>query len=141
MGMVRVETSQFARAFEQAINGSDPEQFGPLYEDQFLFGGAQGIQVVKKEDLLRMVPMRKTHFAALGLISTEIEAMQEDILDETFSLVAIEWMIRFQKSGQDPVPCVAKSSYVLHFGAGSPKIAMQIDHQDLKERAKALGFG
>jgi hypothetical protein len=141
MSPTRDDLQMFFEAYERATNDSNVNQFGLLYADQFMFGGPHGVQSVKKEDFLRVLPMRKTKFAALGLKCTQVESIEKTVLDERFVMAFVHWKVRFEVAGGQASELIVSASYILNGKQKSAKIILQIDHDDMMDRAKALGLG
>ena len=122
---------QFFLHYERANATSDVPAIGSLYGDTFLFAGPKGVQAVKKEDFLKVVPKMKAHFAALGLGETELRSVEANSLDSKYLLAKVGWRIKFQNpSGSEHVD--ASATYVLMRGQEDAlTIVLQIDHQDL----------
>ena len=58
---------EFFLRYEGANSSSDVTEISALYAETFMFGGPAGVQAVKKEDFLKVVPKRKTYFLSMGL--------------------------------------------------------------------------
>jgi len=58
---------EFFLKYEKANSSSDVSAIGALYADTFMFGGTNGVQAVKREDFLKVVPKMKAHFSSMGL--------------------------------------------------------------------------
>ena len=57
------------------------EQIVACYADVFMFGGPEGVQCVKKEDFLKVLPRRKEFFRSLGLVCSNIHSLEGSTLD------------------------------------------------------------
>src|SRR4051812_37747884 len=67
---------QFFLKYEKANSSSDIYGIGGLYADTFMFGGPNGVQAVKKEDFLKVVPKMKAHFSSMGLSETQLQTVE-----------------------------------------------------------------
>jgi hypothetical protein len=59
---------EFFLQYERANLSSDVSEISALYADTFMFGGPNGVQAVKKEDFLKVLPKRKTYFSSMGYL-------------------------------------------------------------------------
>ena len=132
--------SLFFEDFEQASNSLDIEALRSLYGDVFMFAGPAGSQSVRKDDFLRVLPMRHEFFKTIGLVSSKVTALEETKLEENYYMVKSNWEMRFEKSGSQPILESISATYILFQRSGSLQIVFQLDHQDLTERVKTLGL-
>jgi hypothetical protein len=56
---------EFFLQYERANSSSDISAIGGLYADSFMFGGPHGLQAVKKENFLKILPKMKAHFSSM----------------------------------------------------------------------------
>src|SRR5581483_11536776 len=82
---------EFFLKYEQANFRSDLDGIGSLYADTFMFGGPNGVQAVKKEDFLKVVPKMKAHFSSMGLSGTELQSVEASALDSKYILATVVW--------------------------------------------------
>jgi hypothetical protein len=121
---------EFFLEYERANSSSNPSAIGGLYADTFMFAGPQGVQAVKKEDFLKIVPKMKAIFSSMGLCETRLKTVKANPLDSRYLLATVGWRMKFRNSSTKPVDAVA--TYVLVLGQGNTlSIVFQIDHQDL----------
>jgi hypothetical protein len=130
----------FFQQYEHANNASDFAYLSSQYAEVFSFGGSDGVQTVRNEDFLKVLPKRKAFFASVGLRSSKLVDLEETAAGESYRLVKTRWIMRFEKDPQKPVETETFATYVLFMGGESPRIVFQIDHQDLSKRAKELGL-
>jgi hypothetical protein len=50
---------KFFEAYARATASVDPGFLGSAYAEQFMFASPSGVQAVRREDLLKVVPKRK----------------------------------------------------------------------------------
>jgi hypothetical protein len=124
--------------FERANSSADVSGISELYADTFMFGGPKGVQAVKKEDFLKMVPKMKSYFSSMGLSETRLQPVEANSLDSKYLLVKVGWRMTLQNSsGMRHLDAFA--TYVLERGNGDAlSIVFQIDHQDLANVVKEL---
>jgi ketosteroid isomerase-like protein len=134
------DVKSFFDDFERIISGSDGSAISTLYADPFSFGGADGVQTVALGDFLRALPKRQGFFASIGLKSTRLISVETEQLDPFYSIARAEWLFHYEKEGKAPVDDRGRATYILFKQDGQYKIVMQIDHQDLVQRAKELGL-
>jgi hypothetical protein len=102
-----------------------------LYADTFMFGGPNGVQAVKKEDFLKVIPKMKTHFSSMGLSETQLQAVEANPLDSKYLLAKVVWRMSLWNSSRSKHVDMS-ATYVLVQGNGDAlSIVFQIDHQDL----------
>jgi ketosteroid isomerase-like protein len=127
--------NQLARAFFEQYQGanssSDLRAIASLYADTFLFGGPNGVQAVKKEDFLKVVPRIKAHYASLGLTGTELQSVEASALDSRYLLAKAGWRMTLQNAGGPSTHVDVRATYILQRTGEALSIICQIDHQDL----------
>ena len=122
----------FFSGYEQA--NSSVEEIAACYADAFMFGGPAGVQCVKKEDFLKVIPRRKELFRAQGLLSSKISSVESSRLDRRYTLAKVIWNMCFDRGTSEPILMEIAASYILSQTQEGVQIAFQIDHQDLAER-------
>lgn len=130
----------FFTGYETANATFDVEQIAACYADVFLFGGPAGVQSVKKEDFVKVLPRRKEFFRSRGLVSSKIDSIEASTLDSKYTLVKVIWNMRFDRSGSEPVFSQNAASYIVSRTDDRFQIILQIDHQDLGKRVEELGL-
>jgi len=122
---------EFFLQYERANYSSDIPAIGGLYADTFMFGGPNGVQAVKKEDFLKIVPKMKAHFSSMGISETKLQTVEAKPLDSKYLLAKVAWRMNLSNSVRSKhVDTFA--TYVLVRGQGDTlAIVFQIDHQDL----------
>jgi hypothetical protein len=132
------QIKDFFLRYERANATSDLSEFSVLYADTFMFGGPKGVQAVRKEDFLRVVPKMKSHFSSMGLSETRLESVEANPLDSKYLLVKVGWRMKLQNSSGIR-HLDASATYVLAGGTGDAlSIVFQIDHQDLASVVEEL---
>ena len=111
-----------------------------FYADVFMFGGPQGVQCVKKEDFVRVLPKRKEFFRSVGLVSSQIESLEASNLDSKYVLVKAVWKMRFESRTGLPIDSENSTTYILAGTGDSFQIVVQLDHQDLMKKVQELGL-
>ena len=130
----------FFESFEQASNTLDLELLGSQYSDSFMFASPQGVQPIKKDDFLKVLPKRKGFFKTMGLISSTITALEETRLDENYIMVKAHWNMRFEKKPEQAITDETSATYFLFQQENILQIVFQLDHQDLTKRVQELGL-
>src|SRR5690348_5147673 len=102
---------QFFQQFEQANTSSDLATIGSLYADTFMFGGASGVKVVKKEDFLKVVPRMKAHYASMGLSGTELTTLEANALDSRYIFAKACWRMTLRDRNGDRKQIDAFATY------------------------------
>jgi len=135
-----VSVQAFFEEYERAISSSDASKIAALYADVFLFGGPQGVQCVKKEDFLKVLPRRKEYFSSIGLQGSKVTSVDQVSLDSKYLLAKTGWKMTFSHSTDVNKEIEASASYVLEHKDGRLAIVFQIDHQDLAAKVKESGL-
>ena len=131
---------EFFDAYARAADSVDLAFFESAYAETFMFAGPAGVQAVKRDDFLKVLPRRKAFFASIGLTGTQVSRLDETMLDELHTMVRVEWALRFEKAPRPPIVDQSSATYVLRRNEPSAQIVFQIDHQDLTRRAQELGL-
>jgi ketosteroid isomerase-like protein len=123
---------QFLDEYERANAGSDLAAIGKLYADIFMFGGANGVRAVNKEDFLKVLPGMKAHFAAMGLSETQLRSVEASAISAKYLLAKARWKMTVLDSRGDRKQVDAFATYILErTQVGTLSIVFPIDHQDL----------
>jgi hypothetical protein len=134
------DVKSFFTRYESANAIFDVEQIAACYADVFMFGGPEGLQCVKKEDFLKILPRRKEFFRLQGLVSSNIDSLAASSLDSKYTLVKVVWNMRFDRSTSQPIYNQNTASYILSRANDRFEFVFQIDHQDLTKRVQELGL-
>ena len=134
------EVQLFFTRYEAANAVFDVAQIAACYAEVFLFGGPEGVQCVKKEDLVKVLPRRKEFFRSRGLASSKIDSLEASTMDSKYTLAKVIWNMRFDRSASEPIYSQNAASYILSRVNDSFQIVFQIDHQDLTKRLRELGL-
>ena len=127
----------FFKAYERAIQTEDPDQFGRLYHESFLFGGVQGTRTLQLVEFLRFLPQRAEFAKKLGLTSTRLMTVEALAMDEKYILAKVAWKFKVQRMlGTSEI--MTEASYILMKWNEDFRIVVQLDHHDLMERLKTL---
>ncbi|SRR6266496_107634 len=122
---------EFFLQYERANSSGDVSAIGGLYADIFMFGGPKGVQSVKKDDFLRVIPKMKAHLSSMGLSETQLQTVEANPLDSKYLLAKVVWGMKVRNSSGSK-HLDASATYVLVRGqADALSIILQIDHQDL----------
>lgn len=123
---------QFFQLFERANASSDFGTIGELYADTFMFGGINGVRVVKRDDFVKVVPGMKARLASLGLAGSQLQSVEATAIGTRYILAKIGWrmILRDLKGSLKGIDVFA--TYVLERKEDNTlSILLQIDHQDL----------
>lgn len=137
--MSTITAEEFFRLYEQANRDFDAQLIAKLYADTFLFGNPQGVQAVKKEDFVKVLPRRKEFMKTVGLLSSSVDSVQVSTLDSKYVLVRTVWNMSFRGTTEDEVTRKTSATYVLCNIGESFEIVLQLDHQDLMKIVQDLG--
>ena len=131
---------EFFAAYSRATESVDLAFLGSAYGETFLFAGPGGVQAVKRDDFLKIVPKRKAFFNSVGLATSEVRSLDETRLDGRYLLVRAHWTLRFEKDPGRPIIEDTAATYVMRQSEDSFQIVFQLDHQDLTKRVQDLGL-
>jgi hypothetical protein len=104
----------------------------------FMFGNPQGVQAVKKEEFIKVLPRRKDYMKTAGLISSRVDSAEASTLDSKYILVRTVWNMRFRTNNGNEVACKTSATYILSSSVDSFEIVFQLDHQDLMKIVQDL---
>src|SRR5580693_9312592 len=122
---------EFFLQYQRENSSTDVSPVGELYADTFMFGGPNGVQTVKKDDFLRVIPKMKAHFSSIGLFETQLQSVETSPISSKYLLAKATWRMTIRNSsGHKHVDTFA--TYILLRGQDDVlSIVFQIDHQDL----------
>ena len=140
MNQVSDIVRKFFDDYERGSNESDSEVVASQYSDSFMFANLQGVQAVKKDDFLKVLPKREGFFKTVGLTSLKIQSLEETRLDGNYVLVKVYWNMHFEKDLEPPIVDEISATYVLYQQEDVLRIVFQLDHQDLMKRVQDLGL-
>ena len=140
MSNEHTQVKSFFTRYEAANAIFDVEQIAACYAEVFMFGGPAGVQCVKKEDFLKVLPRRKEFFRSRGLVSSNIDSLTATTLDSKYTLAKVVWNMRFGRGASEPISSQNAASYILSRTDDRSQIVFQIDHQDLSKRLQELGL-
>jgi len=135
--MTIITVEEFFRRHEQASNDFDVHLIASLYADTFMFGNPQGVQAVKREDFVRVLPRRKDFMKTAGLLSSRVNSIETSALDSKYMLVKTVWNMSFRANNEDDV-IRSLATYVLSAIGASFEIVLSARPSGLDEdRARA----
>ena len=88
-----LRVNEFFLQYERANSSSDVSAIGGLYADTFMFGGPNGVQAVKKDDFLKVIPKMKAHFSSMGLSETQLQTVETNPLDSKYLLAKVVYEV------------------------------------------------
>jgi len=103
-----------------------------------MFGNPQGVQAVRKEDFVKVLPRRKEFLKTAGLLSSGIDTVEASTLDSKYVLVKTAWKMNFRGTNPNEVTRKISATYVLSNIGESFEIVLQLDHQDLMKIVQDL---
>ena len=136
--MTTITVAEFFRRYEQANNDFDVQLIAKLYADTFMFGNPQGVQAVKKEEFIKVLPRRKDFMKTAGLVSSRVDSAEASTLDSKYILVRTVWNMGFRTNNGDEVARKTSATYILSSSGDSFEIVFQLDHQDLMKIVQDL---
>ena len=136
--MTTITVEEFFRRYEQANRDFDLQLIAKLYADTFMFGNQQGVQAVKKEDFMKVLPRRKEFMKTAGLLSSRVDSAEVSALDSRYILAKTVWNMRFRTTNGAEVTRKTSATYILSTTGDSFEIVFQLDHQDLMKIVQEL---
>ena len=133
-----ITAERFFRLYEQANNDFDVPLIAKLYADTFMFGNAQGVQAVRKEDFVKVLPRRKDFVKTAGLLSSHFDSVEASTLDSKYVLVKNVWNMNFRANNGDEVTHKTSATYFVSTIGDSFEIVFQLDYQDLMKIMQEL---
>jgi hypothetical protein len=130
--------THFFEIYEKSLSEAAVSTVAALYSDVFMFGGPRGVQSVKKDDFLKLLPGRKAHFKSMGLENSTLASIDEIPLDAKYILAKVVWKMTLKKSAEDSKQFETKTTYILEIKNETPVIITQLDHQDLGEMVNEM---
>jgi hypothetical protein len=140
MTELNASVKEFFDRYERAHTEFNVERIAALYADVFMFGDPRGIQSIKKEDFVRVLPRRKEFFKSVGLMSSKLDSLEATQLDSKYVLAKVVWRMRFESSTREPLESLNSTTYILSAVGDSFQIVFQIDHQDLMKKVQDFGL-
>src|SRR5258708_11290641 len=113
MTELNASVKEFFDRYERANTEFNVERIAALYADVFMFGDPRGIQSIKKEDFVRVLPRRKEFFKSVGLVSSKLDSLQATQLDSKYVLAKVVWRMRFESSTREPLESLNSTTYIL----------------------------
>lgn len=129
---------EFFRTYERANSEFDVQSIANHYAEVFMFGSPQGVQAVKKEDFVKVLPRRKDFMKTAGLLSSRVHSIEAATLDSKYTLAKVMWEIRVLASDTDTIIGKVSATYMLSSVGDSLEIILQLDHQDLMKTVQEL---
>lgn len=136
--MNTITAEEFFHLYEQANNDFNVQLISKLYADTFMFANLQGVQAVRKEDFVKVLPRRKDFMKAAGLLSSRVDSVEATTLDSKYILVKTVWNMLIRSSNGDEATRETSATYILSRIEDSFEIVFQLDHQDLMKIVQDL---
>ena len=131
---------KFFEGVEKASNTLDLDLIGSQFADQFIFADPNGTRVIEKQKFLPALPKRQEFFKSLGHQSTKILSLEETPIDKRYTMVKAHFLMTFEKTSGQITEARIDSTYILFMNGDSPRIVMQIEHEDLQQAMQARGL-
>ncbi len=130
----------FFEGVEQASNTLDLSLIDSQFADQFIFADPNGTRIIEKQKFLPALPKRQEFFKSLGHLSTKVLGLEETPIDDQYTIIKAHFLMQFQKASEPISEARIDSTYILFLKETSPKIVMQIEHEDLQQAMKDRGL-
>src|SRR5262245_39931046 len=130
----------FFDQYEANIGRSDPAAIAAQYGESFVFAGPQGVQAVRRDDFVKVLPKRQGFFKSVGLRSSRVVALEEASFDDRCVLVKAQWRLQFESAAAPVSDLDLVATYLLQQQPDGLRIVFQLDHDDLTKRVQELGL-
>lgn len=131
---LQARIAAFLTAYEAAIQTQDAARLGNMYAESFAFGDPLLATTVRRDEFVKAITIRQKFLSETGLEATTLAAFDVQQLTDGYCLMNVTWVMRFRKNGH-PVESENRASYVLRRRGEAWEIVVQLDHQDLAQRA------
>jgi ketosteroid isomerase-like protein len=129
---------QFFAEFNRASAALDIPAILSEFAEEFLYAGAKGTQVIRKEQFAALVAKQKEMFDAFGQVSSDTVPVEEYPLDDAYTVVKAKVTMIFRKDGKD-VEIVQQVSYMLRMG-DTPTICVYANAHDVMRLLSDAGL-
>lgn len=135
-----VDWTAFFRGYAEANRVQDANRVAAFYADGFLVAAPTGASAFKNDDAFHAWLHELFRFnEQVGMQSLDVADARSSVLDERYLLVAVDWIARFRKLGEKPVPF--RISYIVSLvDSRTPKIVGYISHDDQAEVMRRHGL-
>lgn len=130
----------FFEGVEKASNTLDLSVIDTQFADQFIFADPNGTRVIEKQKFLAALPQRQEFFKSIGHQSTKVLSLEETPIDGQYTMVKAHFLMKFRKMSGELKEANIASTYILFMKGDSPRITMQIEHEDLQQAMKDRGL-
>ncbi len=131
---------RFVREYARHTDEGNVPQLIACFADVFLAGGPKGAQPVRASDFALALPKRYKLFESMGCRSTELTGLQENWLDSRYVAARTQWRLTFERPGNEPLPIVVESTYLVDAGSEPFRILVYLAHSDIMEILKQHGI-
>lgn len=138
--MHEVDWTAFFRDYAEANRAQDAARVAAFYADGFLVAAPTGSSTFKNDDAFHAWLDQLFRFnEQVGMQSLDVAGTRASTLNELYQLVVVDWIARFRKLGEEPVPF--RITYIVSLvDGGRPKIVGYISHEDQAEVMKRHGL-
>lgn len=129
---------RFFTDYAAASQSGDPERVAGFYAGGFVVAGPRGSGAFQNDAAFRAWLKQVLEFnRTSGMESLEVVSTEETPISREYTMVAVDWGARFQKTGDQRI--TFRISYIVE-RIGSPKILGYVSHEDQEEAMKAKGL-
>jgi hypothetical protein len=140
MSPVTSRVKAFFDRWEQITNALDVEQIVALYADPFMFAGPGGVRMIDRRSLAAALPRRRDFFTSVGHTSTRVVSLEETALDDHYTMVRVEFFMRFEGGASRVIDANVGSVFILRFANDPAQIVFHLEHQDLQQAMQEYGL-
>jgi hypothetical protein len=138
MNIITPSIQDFFTEFNRASAALDIPVILSEFEEQFMYASPKGTQVIKSEQFAAVVGKQKELFDSFGLESTRTSPVEEQTLDEFYTLVRAEVTMAFEKDGKSG-HILQKVAYILSMRE-KPRICFYSNPNDVMKLLDEAGL-
>jgi hypothetical protein len=131
--------AHFFEAFERSSDSGDVPAIIPQFADTFMAAGPQGALCVRAADFAVALPRRKQFFDSLGCQSTTLVSLEENRLNDRYTMAKTQWRMSFAQNGVFK-EALASSIFILEASGEDFKIVFYLANQDHMSMLRAHGI-
>lgn len=141
MAAPRPFIERFFQEYERGTNTFEPGLVTSQFAEVFIGAGPNGVVAGSNDEEFRaVIPQRKAFMEQIGFKQAEILSLDESVIDEHYTMVAVQWRMTFEKEPGQPLPAEFEIVYFLFIEEELPKIVLYIAHDDEEETMRQMGL-
>ena len=138
-----MELSPVQAFFEQYALGRttrDAELIASQYADPYMLADANGTRVIDRKTVLAVFPAGLQLLKTLGHISTTLQSLSEESVDEHYRIVRARLVWRFERPELPVVDVNIDTLFVVFAQEGKFTIVFQQEREDFRDALRSHGI-